>query len=187
MNNELTPTLWRTCRMLANNRRLALLKAMVDAPPQSVGQLAERCGMSEAAGSQYLRQINARGLCRAVRQGRWVLYELSADPKVRGSAALLGALRAELRSCKDDFHRPFHALTAYTHPRRIAIVRYLQAQGPCAVDSLRKGCALSAAALWRHLDKLSRRGVVEETKDSVALLPPASELARLLLGMALEG
>jgi hypothetical protein len=79
--HEMAPTLWRTCRVLANPKRLALIGALIGKPPQTVGAVAASCGLSGAACSLGLRQIQARGLCRATRTGRWVSYALEADPR----------------------------------------------------------------------------------------------------------
>ncbi len=177
---ELTPTLWRTCRVLANQRRLALVEALIDQPPQPVAAVAAACGQSEAICSHGLRQLQARGLCRATRSGRWVSYTLAADPCVTHSESLLRALTRALRASRSDFKPLIATLTAYTHPRRIDIVATLHRAGPCATDDLGRHCGISPAALYRHLKKLERRGVLRQADGSVFLLTTADALSRAL-------
>ncbi len=184
---ELTPTLWGTCRVLANQRRLALVEALIDQPPQPVTVVAAACGQSEAICSHGLRQLQARGLCRATRSGRWVSYALTADPCVTHSEALLRALTRALKASPSDFKPLIAALTAYTHPRRVDIVATLHRAGPCAADDLGRRCGISPAALYRHLKKLERRGVLRQADGSISLLAPADPLARALHGIACNG
>jgi predicted transcriptional regulator len=184
--HELTPTLWRTCRVLANPKRLALIGALIGKPPQTVGAVAVSCGLSDAACSLGLRQIQARGLCRATRTGRWVSYALEADPRVPHAHALLSALVPAVKACRSDSEPLIAALTAYTHPRRLDIVSTLRRTGPCTSESLGARCGISLAALYRHLDKLERRNVLQQTKSSVSLRHPRNPFARLLLALACD-
>ena len=78
------------------------------------------------------------------------------------------------------------ALTAYTHPRRITIVRHLAA-GPAKVELLAQATGISLPACYRHVDKLQSRAVVAMGIDgSCQLVRPASGLATALLHAALE-
>jgi len=53
-----------------------------------------------------------------------------------------------------------HAATAFTHPRRIQVLRRLAAGGALDVPTLTRDLKMSQAALSRHLEKLIRRGYV---------------------------
>jgi hypothetical protein len=79
------------------------------------------------------------------------------------------------------------AFTAFTHPRRILMVRAL-ADGPAALHVLAERCAISPLAAGRHADKLLRRGVISETPDGAyQLVEPPDTLLRDLLAIALSG
>ena len=93
---SLNPTLWRTCRVLANEKRLLCLKAVLEQPGRSVGELAERVCISEALASELLRALQARGLIQANRQSRWVYYSPKPDPMVVDARPLLEVLRRGL-------------------------------------------------------------------------------------------
>ena len=186
MDSQLQPTLWRTCRVLANRERLEVLRVLVTQGEQRVSNLARTCGMPVARATQQLRAPQARGLLRARRQSRWVFYRPEADPLVPQSAPLLAAVqRAFARG--DDAKVLMQAFTALTHERRIRIVGALRAE-PLAIESLRTRTAISTPALWRHLRKLRRRGVVGQDEDGrFRLKPLAPGLLRDLMAMARTG
>ena len=187
MDVSLTPSLWRTCRALANMNRLRLFCAMIDKPPQTVCSLARSCGLSDSHASQFLRQLNARGLCAVMRKSRWVFYHIEADPKVRHAHTIVQALVPALRGDTPQSHQDaFAALTAYTHPRRIAIVYALASCKSIRCAELCSLCAISGAAMERHLGKLERRGIVAARDDVISLARPVSSLARTLLAIATE-
>lgn len=155
----LRPTLWRTCRVLANDKRLHLLAQLVRRQPQSVSQLAARCSLTLPVTSQSLRALEARGLLRVKRVGRRVEYRLPT----RSEAGLLGDLIAALCAAVRRESLPTKAImklaTAFTHPARIQIHRLLLAN-PQTLRQLQAAVRLSAVALWRHLLKLQTRGFV---------------------------
>ncbi|MCX7887402.1 MAG: ArsR family transcriptional regulator [Verrucomicrobiae bacterium] len=78
--------------------------------------------------------------------------------------------------------------TAYTHPRRLMIMRELAAKKRCKSGGLIQAVRLSPLALQRHLDKLSRRGLVvsrsegtwEVVRDEVP--PCRRRLQQMVLG-----
>ena len=62
-NKELKPTLWRTYRVLANEDRLRLFKAVMENSGNlSVRDYAKMLHLADDVASVYLRQMNARGL-----------------------------------------------------------------------------------------------------------------------------
>ncbi len=180
----LSPTLWRTCRALANRGRLALLQCVLEHPGEPVSRLARLSGQSVSRASQGLRSLNARGLLAADRAGAWVCYRVAADPAVPEAAALVAALRSECRRGRRPVERLFAALTALTHPRRILLVRLLGQEPRLSAPALRRCTGMSARALRRHLDKLRRRGWVTCTDGRYRLLPPREGLPRLLVRLA---
>ncbi len=182
----LQPSLWRTCRVLANRRRLDILAELLDRSPQDVSQIAEALGLSEAVASQYLRHLNARGLLRASRAGRFVSYSAQPDPTLYESVKLLAALRHALIKEKDSTDHIFNQVTAFTHWRRIRIVQCL-APGDCSFTDLMRRTSISRAALQRHLKKLIGRNYVSfDEKDGLyRLVQATSRLQKTLLRLAL--
>jgi len=184
---SLTPTLWRTCRAVANIQRLRLFQSMIDQPPQAMGKIALKCKIPEAICSLYLRHLNARGLCLATRQSRWVFYQLKADPKVRHSEIIMQTLISTLRNADESvYEHVFRDVTAFTHPRRITIVQVLKKYGKAQTPVLCKHCEMSSRAMERQLDKLARRGFVEQKGEFFCLASPSSPLAKTLVKIATE-
>ena len=177
---DLSPTLWRTMRVLAHPRRLRLLAVLFWNTPLSVSDCAKRCGLPRVSASLALRQLQARGLIRAERSGRWVRYSPIPDPLVAHASAINAAMRIALRPKNAHLPSIAKCTTAFTHERRIRIVHTLMS-GPRTMDALSAACRISAPALIRHVDKLTRRAVLQREADLVSLIPPTTPLAAALL------
>jgi DNA-binding transcriptional ArsR family regulator len=179
---SLSPTLWRTCRVLANRNRLALLQALLARQPQSVSQLAEQLKLTLPATSQYLRALESRGFLKVNRVRRRVEYRLASPAESEHLSALLVALRAALRQPNDSPAHVFKLATGFTHPKRVEICRLLK-PAPRPFVAIQIALKLSHSALKRHLHKLISRGYVVREQRHYHLatkLPPfADELVTL--------
>lgn len=183
--SKLRPTLWRTCRVLANETRLQLLWALFDAAGLSVGGLGRCVGISDQNASIQLRLLNSRGLITPHRVGMEVIYEAEPNLEVGYSQELLEVLReCHEKSIPED--RIVHVVTAFTHPRRIQIVQALAASGLRPLD-IGKITGIKARALYRHLCKLEARGFIHNIHHIYRLSAPKTPVGRCLLRLALAG
>lgn len=178
MRESLEPTVWRSCRALANRTRLSLLKALIDEPPLCVQELAARCKLKKSMCSQYLRILNARGFLQANRRGRWVDYSLGANPSVKHAGDLLKAVVSALRGCASDkdYAAVLKDLTIFTCPRRILIVRVLHANPQRYTAELSALCRMPYQTFHRQLKKLERRSVITLAESSITLCKPTRPL-----------
>jgi DNA-binding MarR family transcriptional regulator len=185
MPPQLAPTVWRTCRVIACGTRLRLLQRIAADGPACVTALARRCRLSRFVATQSLRALQARGLLRATRTSRWVVYDLQTDPAVRHAADVQQAVLAAFR--RGETHADIRrAATAFTHERRLLLVRALAA-GPSTAPALARRCAMSPNALYRHAAKLERRGLLRRSDgDTLRLTSPAGGIVRDLLRIALR-
>lgn len=183
---SLTPTLWRTCRALANRRRLRLLGFVMGRTSVRVTDAARELDWAVPAASQSFRLLNSRGLLRAARRGREVLYRVGDDPALPETRVLLRALRSSLGKRRKSIEAVFNACTGFTHPRRIVLVRVV-ARGACRLRDIRAAAGVSKLAAIRHLDKLVRRGYLTKRHGGYAIARPSSPLAQSLLNLALSG
>jgi len=178
----LQPTLWRTCRVLANRTRLEMFRLLVQEPGQKVCAVARRLGRPRSLTSEYLRALEARGLLTARRVGRCVEYRLSCATNGSASACLVTALRALFQRETTAVEVVFRLATAFTHPRRVEIFRVLQ-NGPHSLGQLRAKTRISAWALVRHLRKLEARDFITQQGGLYAAVDCThgiqKELARL--------
>ena len=179
--NDLKPTLWKTCRILANENRLACLREVIAQPGLDVGTLAHRLMVSEHHASMMLRALQSRGLIRPVRQSRWVYYYPLPDPLVKSAAPVLSAIRKKLLNPRAKLSSIIRILTAFTHPRRLAILGRLQECGAQTEAEMSARLGISRQAMTRHLRKLTRRGLILQEDFSCRLLPARDVLARALL------
>lgn len=184
MPNELKPSLWKTCRVLANPIRLDILRTLVQKGTRTVQELADDLHLSAPTASLYLKHLQARGLCRATRQGPFVYYSAKSDPLVSQSRPLLTALSARFSEGATN-GAIVNDLTAFTHPRRIAIVALaLKSKKPIHPLDLFSRNRISVKAGYRHLEKLSSRCVMAPGDDGrYAVLPPRNSLAKALLNL----
>ena len=173
----LTPTLWRTSRVLAGPVRLNLLRHILGGGEPCVTELAAAAGLSEPRASQELRRLQARGLVRAVRQGRFLVYRPDPDPKVPSAKPLLAAARAALAGRSDA--ETIRVAKAFGHDRRLAIMRTLLRGSPPA-SNLPGVMGIPTMALYRHLQVLAAGGVVRRTKSGWELAPSKHPLAKAL-------
>lgn len=178
---RLEPSLWRTCRVLANRARLACLRTVLAHPSATVEEVANACAISEARASLHLRALQARGLLSAERRVRWVHYVATTDVHVVHAESLLAALTTHLGIDHPPLEDIVHTVTALTHPRRIEVCRALQGASLTA-EQLQRKTQISAPALSRHLSKLVRRSfVARDDKGAWHLSPARSQLHAVLL------
>ena len=180
-NAPLAPTLWRTFRVLASPTRLNCLKTVLKQPDSTVKQVAKMVRISEAQASLALRALQSRGLLSARRQSRWVLYTPDADDSVVSAASVLSAMKSALLDDSVAETKIISAVTAYTHPRRVEIVRALAFSEAIEAQTLSPQVGISLPALFRHLDKLIARGVIINTNRKFLISKSKTKLAHDLL------
>lgn len=167
-----------------NARRLACLSVVSETPGLSVGEIAETAGVPENQASINLRALQARGLLAARRDGRYILYFAEPDPLVKHAAAVLAAVRLELGNGGSE--KLIGTLRAFTHSRRLTILRCLALQSGATRETIMSRTHISRPAVCRHLETLRRAGLVFSTKDGVWRLMARrrlSALKRALLGV----
>jgi DNA-binding transcriptional ArsR family regulator len=179
------PTLWRTCRVLANRKRLQILALLSRQPNQTVSTVARHMRLSLPAASQYLRALEARGLLTCRRVELRVEYRLSAATTENAAGEILTALRSVFRRKAQPTKALFKLATAFTHPRRIEVFRAIK-NGADSFSKLQTATHISARALSRHLAKLEARGVLKSEMEVYAVTNPPHPFGCVLARLAGE-
>ena len=174
--------MWRTCRVLANESRLNLLRLLFSCAESTVSALAAEMDISVSLASIHLRALNARGLVSARSAGRWVFYSATPNPAVEHAGTIVGAVRERCVAGAEN-ESLIKMATAFTHPRRISIARCLCA-GEKSYQELLVSMRVSQAALYRHLEKLAARNMVEMENERYRLAGPEDPLGETLLTIA---
>lgn len=183
----LHPTLWRTCKMLAGNTRIRLLRQLHDHPGECVSNLGKRVGIGEATASQELRRIQSRGFLQSARQGVYLIYRMAADPQVATAAPILGAIQLALRNRPPKQDQDMRLLAAgLAHERRIRIARAL-VQGSRSFSELQFELQIPLYPLHRHLQSLLQSGLVLRAKGRYRLANLRHPLAQTLLRLIERG
>ena len=178
---NLSPTLWRTCRVLSGVTRLRLFRRICQKPGLPVSALAQAERISLGRASQELRRLQARGLLRVERISRWVRYYPEPDPAVPSAKAVLGALRetcAFRKTVTDE--RTARLALGVAHEKRLAMVRVLRS-GPLAVHEMQTALRIPAPTLWHHLRFLEAGGWVIRARGRWHLASNGHPLAPCLL------
>lgn len=177
------PTLWRTCRVLANRKRLQILALLARDPAQNVSSVARHMRLSLPTASQYLRALEARGLLTSQRVSRRVEYRLAGGRKEGSADQIVAALRLVLGRGGDRVERVFKSATAFTHPRRVEVFRAIT-KGADSFAKIQAATRISVPALQRQLAKLEARSFIASTRGAYAARPQTEPFARALARLA---
>ena len=185
MSPSSQPTLWRTCRVLANRKRLQILALLIRQPNQTVSAVADRMSLSMPAASQYLRALEARGLATCRRVGRRVEYQAAAGTSKGAAGEIVKALLRVFRRGAQPIEVIFKLATGFTHPRRIEVFRAVT-NGADSSAKLQAATKMPARALVRHLAKLEARGFVEGEREVFTVRNQTHPLGRVLARLAVR-
>jgi DNA-binding MarR family transcriptional regulator len=178
------PTLWRTSRVLANEKRLVCLRTVLDEPGLTVGETAGRVRLPVNHVGESLRALQARGLIVAQRHSKWVRYHPVPDPLVPNAAPLLNALKNAFAVGEKTID-VYRLLTGFTHPRRLIVLWFLTGHGPSSAEIIAQQTDISPQALFRHLKKLQARGLVEHKDDLWSVSRSLAPLPQALVALAI--
>ncbi len=175
--------LWRICRVLANRNRLRMLALLQRSPGLTVTAVAEELKLGLPVASLSLRALETSGFVNSTRRGSRVHYRPRTAPDGDALRPLIEALHQALNGSEDAVDEVFRTATAFTHPRRIEMIRQLHT-APQESDRLRVACKASSVAATRHLRKLRTRGVIVSDRHRIELAKANSPLTAALLKLA---
>lgn len=179
----------QVARAIACRPRLQILSRLAREGEIAPTKLATELRMSMPLLSAHLRRLSAAGLIQRRRSGSWS-YGVARSPygpqafSGRVASWLFDVLKQpqralqqcgekaveELRTADAELRLHaiiFEAATAFTHMRRLYLLRHLTKDGARNADELASPLKMSKAALSRHGSKLVRRGYL--TAETVGL------------------
>lgn len=192
----------RLFRSLANRERIRILRLLSVFEEMNVSEIADAIEVVLTAVSGHLKVLAAAGVVWRRRSGRVVNYRLAehAGNMVTGTALRIVRQtfskvaaddpRKVVRADRSDSHTDsdaalFACFTAFTHPRRLQIIRHLVSEGEAAHRELTAKLSMSQRACHRHLGKLERRQFVcsghDQGRAAYTLTHPEGKAQRLLL------
>ncbi len=182
----LHPTLWRTCRTLADRTRLEIVRDLIKNPGRSVSEVATRHDISVPMASISLRALNARGILASCREGTSIFYSVSPNESISWTRQLTVAISKVFTHNRSPLDVLCRQATAFTHPRRITICRALIFKGRLSCKHLVFQSRISRPALRRHLIKLQKRGFVSLEKKLWRITTPSDDFSRALIKILSE-
>jgi len=180
----------RVLRAVACFRRLRIISRLVGRGELTLTQLAREVGLRRDVACVHLARLLGAGLVQRRRSGARCYYAAQSpysEPALSGQVVawlrdvLMGAAapskageraatgRDSAKGAPPAHKGIFQAATAFTHPRRIQILRKLAASGPATLLALTRELHMSAPAAHRHLRKLIRRGYVQAQGEGLVL------------------
>lgn len=179
----LSPTLWRTCRILSGATRISLFRRIIQIPGQCVSELAKAEKVSRPRASQELRRLQSRGLVRVERSGRYARYYPESDPLVSSAQPLLRAMGETFGRMKPETGEQIAKMAmGLSHAKRMDIVRALRA-GPLDIRGLAAKLRMPVETLRHHLGFLENGGWVECAETTWKLAANDSPLAKCLMNL----
>ncbi|MBM4034107.1 MAG: winged helix-turn-helix transcriptional regulator [Planctomycetes bacterium] len=180
-------TIAATCRALASDGSLLLLRHLAGQKELLSSELARRTRLPQSQTSTHLARLALVGGVHRRRSGGRVYYAFSSPSRatlsfepwglverafLNASAACRGwqedrivhlarrtvqAVEPTMATVMDVI---FDACTAFTNVRRLRLLELLKRNGPCTRGSIVAELKMSDVACGRHLHKLARRGYV---------------------------
>ncbi len=178
----LSPTIWRTCRVLSGRVRLELLRRVILRPGLNVSELAQETGVGISDASQELRRIQSRGLVRRTNRGPAIVYTPVSDPLVSSAAPLLRVLQFLWPTEHSQDPHIERLAKGLASERRVALVRILSKQ-PASMNDLAGRLRTAPPNLTRHLAILRETGWIFRDGRSYRLKPPTHPLQAALLDL----
>jgi len=168
-------------RAAANYRRIRVLRLLAVLGEVTVSEIARATSIESSLISAHLKILAAAGLVWRRRSGARVGYRLAESSSNRVTAAVVQAVAAVFAAvaetkprrvaAADQADSPtgsdaalFACFTAFTHPRRLQIIRHLARHKTASLGELMARLSMSLPACLRHLDKLERRGVIRRAR-----------------------
>lgn len=177
--------IWKTCRVLANQSRLRILKRLMERTELCVTEVAEFEGLTPVVASEHLRLLHESGFLKQTRESKWTFYSVVSVPELAVSKKIFKPLKKQLSGNEKQIQKIFKSATAFTHPRRIEVIKNLNGS-PRAFEELRDQCDFSFSAMNRHLEKLCSRGLVQKKSEEYELLPGGTELEKVLINICCQ-
>jgi DNA-binding transcriptional ArsR family regulator len=172
--------IWKTCRVLANESRLRILRRLMRGAELCVTDLAEIEDLSLVVASEHLRRLHEVGFLKQKRKSKWIFYSAVESSASLVAQTIYKPLKKQLVMMDNQIPHLMKLMTAFTHPRRVEIIKTLQGR-PQMFHELIVGCAISPAAMFRHLQKLISRGFVEQSEGLFRLVSDGTELKKVLI------
>lgn len=172
--------IWRTCRILANESRLKILKRLMRGAALCVTDIAEIEGISLVTASEHLRLLHESGFLKQERKSKWIFYSAVWPAGFPLVDKIYKPLRKQLIMTDSQVASLVKLMTSFTHPRRVEILKNLFGTVR-SFDELTGMCDISPDAMRRHLKKLLSRKMILQDTIGYRITSGGSELKKVLI------
>ena len=189
-NTLLRPTVWRTARVLKNERRLRLLKEVLTGNGEkSVSELARDVKLAVSTTSIYLRALNARGLISVINDAGYVFYGNRKDrslPEAQKIQSAFGRFFKNKTLSRDWAKKLSVLMTAYANSRRLNIIKFLSSRQAATISEIAKKIGVPVMSVSRHMRLFCKAGLAFETDDGYSLRKPVNRIDAVMREIVLS-
>ena len=153
-----------------------------------VTSVGSSVNVSEPLASNYLRQMNARGIISVKRNSKFVYYGTNPDRSLPRAISLQDAFREYFkRELKKGWQKELWTIMdGFSHYNRLNIIRYLAVMGECWREAMIRSAGIMEKNFEHHFAKLKRAGIVERKSFGprnyyYVLAPQTNPIAQTLL------
>ncbi len=172
---------WDICRKLNNPERLELLKRVYTAAyGLNIGLAQDSTSLGQSGVSQYMKQLEALGLVKRERSGRFVNYHPELQSGSLASRALVPLLMERFRVKNPDlsFTRAFPALM---NPLRARIVALLAKSGILSPEAICDKFNIQSRHLARHMKPILDCALAKEEPGAFVYIPQSDPIVNTII------
>ncbi len=159
--NALSPTLWKTCRVVANPVRLRILRILMKEKSLTVMGMVRQTAMRKGTISLYLKELQARGLIHARRKSVNVFYEFKSDPIVPQAGRVMEIVMGMFQEGRSD-EEVIALFSALRTSNAVKMMKYLLKTGGWVdCEEIGRQLRISARTVLKHRRTLCRNGFAE--------------------------
>jgi len=170
-------------RALANHDRIRILRLLTVLGEQRVSELVHALSRLQGRVSAHLRVLATSGLVWRRRSGVAIYYRIAdrpSSPVARDALSLLAEAFASIRkadprkvACEEQLTSDVYSdpallsyFTAFTHPRRLQIIRHLSECSEADLGAMAADLHMPLLSCSRHVAKLAQRNILTTSRPA---------------------
>ena len=175
---------WEYCRKMGNGARLELLRLVyVSKYGLNVTLAEDKSKLGQSGVSQYLIQLEALGLVRRERSGRFVNYHPELHSGQIVAREIVPLLMERFRGSRRPGLAFASVFPALMNPLRARIVARLAKEGRMTSEEICDKFAIQPRHLSRRMSPIAECGLAEIDEDGYAYVEPVDPIVRKLVSL----
>ncbi len=175
---------WEYCRKLNNEARLELLRQVyVSKFGLNVELAGDTSKLGQSGISQYMKQLEALGLVKRERIGRFVNYHPELKAATIVARTLVPLLMELFKSSRKPDLSFTHVFPALMNPLRARIVARLAKKGAMTFDEITDEFDIQPRHFSRHMTPILECALAVKDGDTYSYQPPSDPIAQTIISL----